>query len=227
MIEAMDQKSPIEPTSVKTASVNEQSGPDFASTLKVFFKRFEGFISIGLFVVGIIGAAALINQFVFQSYYVDGTSMVPTLQNNDRLIIDKVGKTLSNIQSKPYIPARGQIIVLDSSLVDQNGNNEQLVKRVIGLPGDVVVITKDGVVMVKNAQHPDGFNVDESLGLKLPNIYTQTQSEWTIPLNKIFVLGDNRNGSSDSRVFGPVDSSQIQGRLALRIFPFDKAKSFN
>ncbi len=184
-------------------------------------------MSIVLFIVGIVVAATLINQFIFQSYYVDGTSMTPTLQNNDRLIIDKVEKTFTGLRGQHYIPKRGQIVVLDSSLVDQYGHSEQLIKRVIGLPGETITIS-GGMVTVKNSQHPEGFNVDDSLGLKLEPTYANSNVEVKVPDNQVFVLGDNRGagGSFDSRAFGALDSSKIQGRLLARIFPLNKTGFF-
>lgn len=194
---------------------------------QTLWQRFEGFFSLLLFIGGIVVAAVLINQFIFQSYYVDGTSMTPTLRNNDRLIIDKLNKTLATVQGKPYLPERGQIVVLDSSLLDQNGNNEQLIKRVIGLPGDNIDI-QNGTVTIKNSKHPDGFNADTTLGLKLAPTYSVAPIELTVPQDKIFVMGDNRalNGSFDSRSFGPIDSSKIQGRLIMRIYPFNNGRLF-
>lgn len=190
--------------------------------------RLKGFASFLVFCVGVVIAAFLINQFIFQSYYVDGTSMTPTLQNDDRLIIDKVEKTVSNLQGKPYVPQRGQIVVLDSSLVGLNGKGEQLIKRVIGLPGDTVII-RDGSVTIKNHDHQDGFDVGKELGLtNLQPTYVDSPQEWTIEPGHVFVMGDNRGegGSYDSRAFGPIESDKIVGRLWARILPFDKAKVF-
>jgi signal peptidase I len=194
-------------------------------------RRFAGvraFVAIFAFVIGIILAAALINQFIFQSYYVDGTSMTPTLHNNDRLVIDKVERTVALAEGKHYIPKRGQIVVLDSSLVDQTGRDEQLIKRVIGLPGDTISIGSDGVVTIKNKDNPNGFDVNKSLGLNLAPAYVDTPMTITVPANDVFVMGDNRGpgGSFDSRSFGPVDSSKIQGRLLARIFPLNQTKFF-
>ena len=192
------------------------------------FDQFKPFATIVIFIAGIILAAALINQFIFQSYYVDGTSMTPTLQNNDRLIIDKVERTAAHLQGKPYIPERGQIIVLDSSLVDQVGHSEQLIKRVIGLPGERVVIGTDGVVRVVNTDNPGGFNVNESLGLDLQPTYVETPLDVTVPEGSVFVMGDNRGpgGSFDSRAFGPIASENIEGRLFARIFPFNNTEIY-
>lgn len=190
-------------------------------------KRLKSIASTLLFIAGVAAAAFLINSFVFQSYYVDGTSMTPTLQNDDRLIIDKVEHTWSNLQGHAYIPQRGQIIVLDSSIVGVGGRNEQLIKRVIGLPGDTVVV-QDGTVTIKNKDHPDGFNVDKSLGLNLAPTFVAAPITITLTENEVFVMGDNRieNGSYDSRAFGPIDASKIVGRLWARILPVDKAKVF-
>lgn len=189
--------------------------------------RLKSFASFIVFVVGVVIAAFLINTFIFQSYYVDGTSMTPTLQNNDRLIIDKVERTIAGLQGKPYVPQRGQIVVLDSSIVGINGRDEQLIKRVIGLPGDTVII-KDGSVTIKNASNPDGFDVNAKLGLKLQPTYIDTPMETTIPDGQVFVMGDNRveNGSYDSRAFGPIEVNKIVGRLWARILPVDKAQIF-
>jgi signal peptidase I len=189
--------------------------------------RLKSFASFLVFCAGVIIAAFLINQYIFQSYYVDGTSMTPTLQNDDRLIIDKVEHTIANLQGKSYIPQRGQVVVLDSSIVGFNGRQEQLIKRVIGLPGDTIII-KDGVVIVKNKQNPDGFDVTRQLGLNLQPTFVESPQEWTIDENHVFVMGDNRveNGSYDSRAFGPIEANKIVGRLWARILPFDKAQVF-
>lgn len=190
-------------------------------------KRLKGFLSFLIFVAGVVVAALFINQFIFQSYYVDGTSMTPTLQNDDRLIIDKVEHTIANLQGKPYVPERGQIIVLDSSIVGFNGRQEQLIKRVIGLPGDTITI-RDGEVIVRNKQNPDGFDPAKQLGLNLQPTFVDSPQEWTIKDNQVFVMGDNRveNGSYDSRAFGPIETNKIVGRLWARILPFDKAQTF-
>lgn len=189
--------------------------------------RVKGILSLIGFIAGVLIAAFLINQFIFQSYFVDGTSMTPTLQNNDRLIIEKVSRSFSLVTGRAYIPARGQIVVLDSSLLGTNGQEQQLIKRVIGLPGETVII-KDGVVTIKNAQNPNGFNVDNALGLELEETYSKDPIEVTIPEDQVYVLGDNRgqNGSHDSRLFGPVESKKLEGRLWARVLPLTQAQVF-
>ena len=156
--------------------------------------------------------------------------MTPTLQNNDRLIIDKVDKTAAEIAGKPYIPARGQIIVIDSSvssLTQERG--EQIIKRVIGLPGDHVHI-ENGVVTIMNAAHPKGFDVNKALGLHLDptTLDSGDTFDYNVGSGEVFVLGDNRGpgGSYDSRYFFGVSSDKIIGRLWLRVMPLNHFGSF-
>lgn len=189
--------------------------------------QLKGLVWFVAFIGGVIAVAFLINQFVFHSYFVEGTSMVPTLQNNDRLIIEKVSRSFSFLQGKQYMPERGQIVVLNSSLIAANGSHEQLIKRVIGLPGDTISIA-DGVVTIKNPENPDGFDVDKQLGLDIEPTYSSESMEFEVPADHVFVMGDNRtqNGSHDSRAFGPVAAKDLEGRLWTRILPIDKAQIF-
>lgn len=173
--------------------------------------------------------AFLIITYVFRSYAVDGPSMESTLQNNDKLIIWKVPRTWARITGNQYIPPRGDIIVFEESNLSGCGqdSSRQLIKRVIGLPGDKVVI-KNGVVTIYDKQYPAGFKPDKQLPYaKTINIPTTTPNE-TIQLNshQLFVMGDNRTVSCDSRVFGPIDTNQVIGQLVLRILPLSKAEVF-
>lgn len=214
-------------TAMWGSSVPQQNSADVehSANNQRHFARFKSFISFAVFVGCILLAAFLINLFVFQSYFVQGSSMTPTLQNNDRMIVEKVSRTLAHIQGKAYIPERGQIVVLDSELAN---HEQQLIKRVIALPGETIII-KDGTVTIKNNEHPEGFNVDGALGLNLEPTYISEPYEATIPENEVFVMGDNRRegGSHDSRMFGPVRSEDLEGRLWARILPLDKAQMFS
>ena len=185
-------------------------------------------LSLLVFFGFVFGAAAFLNAFVFQSYFVDGTSMTPTLGNGDRLIISKVERTVSGIEHKPYVPTRGQIVVLDSSVSEMTAaRNEQIIKRIIGLPNERVHI-EGGTVTIYNQQHPEGFDVNASLGLHLEPTYSDGVVDETIPPDHVFVMGDNRvnGGSYDSRSFGYVSVDKIIGRLWLRILPLDRIGGF-
>lgn len=170
--------------------------------------------------------ALILTAFVFQSYEVDGPSMEPTLHDNDRLIVNKAGRTLSKISSNYFIPERYDIIVFSQNSSDSNGTHKkQLIKRVVGLPGDEVVV-KDGRVTVYNQQHPEGFLVDSGGPEANVVAYTDGNIEQTVKEGQVFVLGDNRKNSLDSRAFGTVNSQDIVGTLSLRMYPFDSIDKF-
>ena len=127
-----------------------------------------------------------IAAFVIQSYQVDGESMETTLQNSDRLIVDKLPRTLARITHHDYIPARGNIVIFNQSGLPDSGpsGRKQLIKRVIGLPGDRVVI-KNGKYTVYNTRHPAGFNPDTTEGYRItqPTYPTGRYTDVTLGTN--------------------------------------------
>ncbi len=192
--------------------------------------RFEGLKSALSTILILVTApliALLIINFVFQTYEVDGPSMQPTLQNRDRLIVLKFPKSVARIKHKNYIPERGTIIVFaKKGMVDFGEQQEkQLIKRVVALPGERVVV-EEGQVTVFNGDHPEGFNPDS--GEYYPAMTTQTSGrvDLIVGMDEVFVLGDNRNNSLDSRTFGAISQEEIVGKLALRILPLNQAESF-
>lgn len=186
-------------------------------------KKEGGIVSLFVTIIVALLLVQVINVFFLQSYRVYGSSMYSTLSNNDRLIISKFSKTASKITGKTYQPKRADIIVFQSP-VDPD---IQLIKRVIGLPGDRVVV-KDGSITVYNKENPNGFNPDDApYGEDLPK--TSGNADITVPKNHIFVSGDNREGgnSLDSRnELGTVPEENIIGTLKVRIWPLNDAKFF-
>lgn len=207
---------PITPDSGASSSSGHKRG----SALK------EVFSTIGILVTALIVALLMIG-FVFRSYQVDGPSMQNTLQNADKLIIWKVPRTWAHITQHAYIPKRGDIIVFTETNLSQFGqsNTKQLIKRVIGLPGDRVTVG-NGVYTIYNKQHPNGFDPDKTLpyGKNIPT--TSGNNSWTLGPDQLFVSGDNRPDSLDSRAFGPINANQVIGKLVLRVFPINKAEIF-
>lgn len=187
------------------------------------------FSTIGILLLAPL-IAVLLTLFVFQSYQVDGPSMETTLQNNDRLIVWKFPRTWARITGHQYVPGRGDIIILNESGLSTYGSDadtKQLVKRVIGLPGDRIVIN-DNVLTVYNAEHPDGFQPDTTLPYgkdgSIPP--TTNNEEFTLSATELFVCGDNRPNSLDSRTFGPIQTSQVVGKLVARILPLSNIEKF-
>jgi signal peptidase I len=186
-----------------------------------------------LTILGILAAALvvafIIVTFVFRSYEVDGPSMETTLQNSDKLIIWKVPRTWARITHHNYIPNRGDIVVFNESGLLQYGDSQdskQVIKRVLGLPGERVVVS-NGTVTIYNKANPDGFQPDQTLPYGKKGMpYTSGNVDVTLRANQLFVCGDNRPDSFDSRIFGPITADQIVGKLALRILPVSKAEVF-
>ncbi len=174
------------------------------------FKRFLYLIREVLeTIVPAVLIALLINLFLAQATRVYGQSMEPNLHTDQRLIIEKLSY---NRHVRQYLsldgPQQGDVVVV--RLTSQG--NELLIKRVIGLPGDVVQI-HDGQVFVNNSPLTEPYLTDVTPGFFGPK---------TVPPLHIFVLGDNRNFSNDSRNFGPVPLKDVVGRAWFSYWPFDQ-----
>lgn len=191
--------------------------------------RLLDILSTAFTILAALALALGLIAFVFQSYQVDGPSMENTLQNDDRLIVWKLPRTMARITGHAYVPNRGDIIIFNEGNLASYGqpNVTQLVKRVIGLPGDRVVV-KSGKITIYNRQHPGGFNPDTTLpyGKEHPLSFTAGDLDVTLTSQQIFVCGDNRTVSLDSRTFGPVDLHDIIGKLVLRVYPFNDVERF-
>lgn len=168
--------------------------------------------------------AVVIKTFLVQAFYIPSASMEDTLLVNDRVMVNKLAYTFGDIQ-------RGHIIVFDDPRLLDSGSTEavparvlrnlaesvglstpqsEFIKRVIALPGDTIEIVDNevlvnGRVIDEPYLHPDSG---------MPNF-----AEETIPLGHVFVMGDNRNVSQDSRVFGPIPTEDVVGRAFILLWP--------
>lgn len=159
---------------------------------------------IGCFAVA-IAAALFIVTFIGQRVQVDGRSMEPTLQDRDNLICDKVSYRFSD-------PERYDIVII----YPDGEKDKRWIKRIIGLPGEEVRIDETGTIYINGEplEESYGKEVIEDPGMAIAPIQLGEDEYW--------VMGDNRNHSSDSRVIGPVPKSRILGKAFVRIFPFNK-----
>lgn len=137
-----------------------------------------------------------VNTFLFTFCVVHGSSMSPTLHEGDLVLLQIIG----------YTPEYGDIIVTDTN----NNLNENLVKRVIGLSGDIIDFDESGNVTVNG--EPIEYNFDN-------DTYGNLEYPFTVPEGYAFIMGDNRNNSIDSRysILGPVKYSDIQGKVIYKI----------
>ena len=175
------------------------------------------------------GIALLLIAFVFQSYAVDGPSMEVTLNDKDRLIVWKVPRTWARITHHQYVPNRGDVVIFEQSGLSEFGQEDkrQLIKRVIGLPGDRVVVS-GGTITVYDTEHPAGFQPDKTLPYSKQTTipYTSGNVDITLGDDELYVNGDNRPDSLDSRAFGPIKTEQVVGKLVARILPLGDAELF-
>lgn len=148
-----------------------------------------------------------IRYFLFQPFLVKGDSMLSNFSDGDYLLIDEISFRFRE-------PQRGEVIVFSPP----HNNSTRYIKRIIGLPGETIQI-QAGQVMIAQ-QNNNFFVLDESKYL-LDSFFTPGNVEITLGENEFFVLGDNRQFSSDSRSFGVLSREHIIGRVFFRAWPFN------
>ncbi len=166
-----------------------------------------------VFVVVIaIGAAMLIRLFLFQQYYIDGPSMQTTLMPQDRVLVNKMSYKLHDIH-------RGDVIVFDR--VTNQVQHDDLIKRVLGLPGETLEI-RSCLVYVDGVQVDEPYLNPEQTSQIEPSARCGSHTDMApieVPEDMVFVMGDNRVQSFDSRDFGPIDTDKVRGRAFVVIWP--------
>ena len=156
----------------------------------------------------------VIQNFVAQPYKVQQKSMQRTLEEEQYVLVDKLTPRFDAYN-------RGDIVVFEPP-EDWGESGTPFIKRVIGEPGDVVEIRVDGLVYINGAVLDESYlYADEIGGPPQPTTPPLEQSTWTVPDGELFLMGDHRANSADSRTFGPVPSDRIIGRAWLRYWPFD------
>lgn len=163
-------------------------------------------------VVVAVGAALLIRVFLFQQYYIDGPSMEATLQPSDRVLVNKLSYRLHDVN-------RGDVVVFDR--VTSPDKHDDLIKRVIALPGERLEV-RSCVIYIDGVRLEEPYLSDELLSQPDPESQCGVHTDLiptVVPEGKVFVMGDNRPQSFDSRDFGPIDIDKIRGRAFTVIWP--------
>jgi signal peptidase I len=169
--------------------------------------------SLLTWIVGIIILVKLVQGFLIQPFIVDGASMLPTYHNQEFLLVDKLSYYL-------HKPSRGDIMIF--KLYENNNNpyeGKHLIKRVIGLPGERVVV-HNAVTTIYNKENPAGFILPEPFVTYKDPI---KDVDITLDDHHYFVMGDNRAQSYDSRDWGPLDEVNIKGQVLFRLYPIKSA----
>ncbi len=194
----------------------QQAKKDMADNAKTAAKEvFDWFESLLMAVVVIV----LIFTFIIRVNTVDGTSMVPTLKSGQKLVVTDLF----------YTPAYNDIVIIQAARLD---GGKPIVKRVIGLPGDTVRIDFEKGLVYRNGQQLEitqsgGYIYEDGHKINSPtnrNLEMISNKDYVVPENSYFVLGDNRNGSKDSRLFssiGFIEKEYIAGRAVFSLFPLD------
>ena len=169
----------------------------------------------------------VVRPYVVEAFYIPSESMVPTLEIGDRVLANKFiyrftdperGEVVvfKSVEGGELPPERNPIVSFVDFLRGKQGPppREDLIKRIVGLPGDEVVV-KEGTVLVNGEPQEEPF-----VNGKFPDL--STSAPITVPKDHVFVMGDNRANSRDSRVFGPVPYENIEGQAFVRFWPLDR-----
>lgn len=170
-----------------------------------------------LVVVLALGAALLVRVYVLQQFYISGPSMETTLFGDNRVLVNKLSYRFSSI-------SRGDVVVFDRvTTSDGTVSHDDLIKRVIALPGDTIEI-KNCIVIINSKPTVEPYLDKDVLDLLDPvnRCRVANMPVQTVPDKKIFVMGDNRSESFDSRSFGPISKSLIVGRAFAIVWPFNR-----
>jgi signal peptidase I len=154
-------------------------------------------------IAGALLVAFVVKTFLVQAFYIPSGSMLPTLKEDDRVLVNKLSDDVEDL-------SRGDIIVFERPDGAAPGDVRDLIKRVVGLPGEEIE-AHDGHVYVDGEELTEPYLSDDTL---TPDFRRQE-----IPDDHVFVLGDNRGNSQASNVFGPVPEDNIIGRAFVRVWP--------
>ncbi|MBI2642027.1 MAG: signal peptidase I [Candidatus Wildermuthbacteria bacterium] len=174
-------------------------------------KAIGTFLQNAVFVIVALALVLLIRGFVFQPFLVRGDSMMPNFHNGDYLIVDELSYRFLRD------PTRGEVIVFKFP----GDTSQKYIKRVIGLPGESVEIKEGKVYILSNGE--PALLEERYLD---PQERTEGFTSLTLKDNEYFVMGDNREFSSDSRRWGTLPRNEIIGKALLRIFPFQDFAAF-
>jgi signal peptidase I len=189
--------------------------------------------------IAVVLVFLVIKPFIVQTFFIPSESMVPTLEISDHLLVNRF---VYRFQS----PKRGDIVVFKAPLTATDGEDKDFIKRLIGLPGDVLQIKVEGVdplyglpfgTLYVNGKRSEERYLDEQHHILCAPIRTNPldtthpsidlRQPYKVPTGTYFMMGDNRNNSNDSRYWGPLDKSRVIGKAAVLFWPVNRASAFH
>jgi signal peptidase I len=163
----------------------------------------RGIVEWVVILAGALLVAFVVKTFLFQAFYIPSGSMEPTLKIQDRVLVNKLSYDVHDVH-------RGDIVVFRSPPGEVGSSVKDLIKRVIALPGETVE-AKDGKIFINGRALEEPYIRD--------GVVTGPIEPKQIPPGQVWVMGDNRSNSKDSRIFGPIDENLIVGRAFVRVWP--------
>lgn len=202
-----DMERQAEPQAELQAEMQEEKKPKKKGENMSFFLQLAGLVLLVL----------LLRTFVLGTVYVKGSSMEPNFHHGDLVFINKLSTSIG-------APARGDVLICR---LHSDGTEENLIKRVIGLPGDEITFavregTEDDEYKIYDL-YRNGEYVEEDFILEDMMSKGNIEYPYIVPDNAYFVMGDNRNGSTDSRrrTIGAIPKEDLVGKVVFRLYPFD------
>lgn len=153
---------------------------------------------------GALVVALVVTKFLVQAFFIPSASMFPTLEVDDRVLVNKLSYDLHEVN-------RGDLVVFERPPSEAESDIKDLIKRVVAVEGDTVA-SQDGKLVINGVAMEEPYVAE---GAETSGVETQT-----IPPGHVFVMGDNREDSRDSRFFGPLDEELIVGRAFVKVWPF-------
>jgi signal peptidase I len=175
----------------------------------------KGALEWVLVIGGAVLLAIIVKAVLLQAFYIPSASMYPTLQKGDRVLVNKLSYKLHDVN-------RGDVVVFEKPPSEVATDIPDLIKRVVGLPGESIVIEGGHVYvdgqLLDEPYLPDGTTTSADAS----TLHCTREAPCVVPEGDVWVMGDNRNDSKDSRYFGPIDEDSIVGRAFVIVWPLNR-----
>ena len=206
----IDQPEQPEAPMAVSAAVDGEEGPGNGKKEKPTARVIAEWVVV---LAGALVLALVLRSVLFQAYYIRFTSMEPTLGNGDRVLVNKLGYDIGDVD-------RGDLVVFERPRGVSGRQEDDLIKRVIALPGEVIAFVEGDVYIDGRRLHEPYL---ESSGITTGRLSSGcaaiVDDGCLIGAGEVFVMGDNRPNSTDSRAFGPISEDLIVGHAFLRLWP--------